>query len=77
MKQKFYKWLLRFSYRKLQHEITKLPDGIPGIRDIEAKCTGYSPRKLSFGEFAECEGDGHYLCRECCFYLKTGSNAQS
>jgi hypothetical protein len=37
-------------------------DGLPGIRDIDARCDVFRP-----GEPAgtECAGDGHYLCAEC------------
>lgn len=42
-----------------------LPDGVPGIRDIEAICPAYSPRKRLPGDWSDCEGDGHYLCKGC------------
>ena len=66
-------YIMQLAYRKLttyESKITEksLPDGIPGIRDVNAKCTGYAPRKLELGEFNSCESDGHYLCEECAFY---------
>jgi hypothetical protein len=70
MRQKFWKWLLRLAYRNLRHNQTHLPDGVPGKRSKDAECTGYSPRKLKMGESAQCEGDGHYLCGECCFKMQ-------
>lgn len=36
--------------------------GDPGVRDPDFVCTEYSPGKPEYGR---CEGDGHYLCREC------------
>jgi len=49
----------------------KLPVGIPGMRDPDNKCPGYTPRKRLPGEpGANCETDGHYLCNKCAFKLK-------
>jgi hypothetical protein len=47
---------------------TKLPMGIPGMRDPDNRCSGYAPRKHVIGDaLADCETDGHYLCKECAF----------
>lgn len=67
----FWRWLMRLSYRKLKGNQPILPTGIPGIRDVDAPCTGYAPRKRVMGDaLPECETDGHYLCKECCFNVK-------
>ena len=59
-------WLkvIRFSYRRIAGPDGE-PDGVPGRRDPDALCHGYSPRKRQNGDW-DCEGDGHYLCFECC-----------
>jgi len=36
--------------------------GGPGVRDTNAPCDMFSPGKPTNGG---CQGDGHYLCREC------------
>ena len=36
--------------------------GGPGVRDTKAPCDMFSPGKPTNGG---CQGDGHYLCREC------------
>ena len=62
----FWLWLLRFSYKKLRDFNNPLPVGIPGMRDPENKCTGYTPRKWRARDAQpDCESDGHYLCNEC------------
>ena len=39
----------------------RVPDGIPGIRDINWVCTDFA-----YGQpTGICETDGHYLCQEC------------
>ncbi len=60
---RFWLWLCRFASSRLPKG-KKMPHGIPGIRDPEAPCTGYEPRKHEHGDY-ECESDGHYLCAEC------------
>lgn len=68
-------WLLvvRFSYRRLRNKFLYqhggIPDGVPTIRDVDARCTGYEPRKNHPGDW-DCEGDGHYLCSECCHLVR-------
>lgn len=66
MKHKFWLWLLRLSYTKIATASPELPDGVPGFRSKDNPCTGYSPRKVLLFDYRECEGDGHYLCKECC-----------
>jgi hypothetical protein len=51
--------------------VDKLPVGIPGIRDPDNRCAGYTPRKRLVSDApADCESDGHYLCNECVFKNK-------
>jgi hypothetical protein len=46
--------------------IERMPDGLPGVRDVDAPCAdftpGTSPGTLRIGD---CDTDGHYLCEEC------------
>lgn len=64
----FWVWLCRFAYRKAKSKV-KFGTGIPGNRDPENPCIGYSPRKRTDGDSEpECDGDGHYLCKECIFF---------
>jgi hypothetical protein len=58
---------LRIAHRRWNNR-ERIPDGVPGIRDIENPCKCYSPSERTpiLGEDAlGCQGDGHYLCREC------------
>lgn len=63
--------LLRLASRvahRRWNDPARIPDGVPGIRDIENPCHCYSPaaRLHVLGANAMgCQGDGHYLCREC------------
>jgi hypothetical protein len=51
--------------------VETLPIGIPGMRDPDNRCSGYTPRKRIMGDApADCESDGHYLCKECAFLEK-------
>ena len=64
----FWLWLCRLSYKRMKIAVDKLPVGIPGMRDPDHKCSGYSPRKWMQGDAnPDCESDGHYLCYECAF----------
>lgn len=63
--ERFWVWLCRFSARRIVIGKGEMPCGIPTIRDPDAKCTGYEPRKRKGGDW-DCVGDGHYLCKECC-----------
>jgi len=63
---KFWLWLLRFAYKKLLIINSRIPDGVPGIRDSSSKCSGYEPREHKLSDWADCASDGHYLCKECC-----------
>jgi hypothetical protein len=72
--KRFWLWLTIFSWRRLHPGPTvKIPDGIPGLRSVEAQCSGYEPRKYKFGDWQECETDGHYLCLECCHKAPTAT----
>lgn len=64
----FWLWLCRLSYRNMQIAVEKLPVGVPGMRDPDNKCAGYTPRKRLPGDApADYQSDGHYLCKECVF----------
>lgn len=66
----FWLSIMRFAYKRIKYNQDKMPIGIPGNRDPENPCTGYSPRKRLSGDYpAECETDGHYLCKECVFNI--------
>jgi len=58
--------IARFAYRRYAKASSVKPVGIPGNRDPEHECIRYSPRKKLFGDWDDCESDGHYLCRKCC-----------
>lgn len=75
MSARFWLAVLRFAYRRLREPVTRLPDGVPGIRDVDAPCSAYSPRVRERYE-AECRGDGHYLCAECALLAPPGDEEQ-
>lgn len=68
MKPGFWKWLCIFAYRRCAEPVTRAPDGLPGIRDRLNRCGVFEPRPRQPGDFRDCAGDGHYLCKECCHY---------
>lgn len=39
------------------------PDGTARVRDVEAPCEFYEPGEPGSALGADCESDGHYLCR--------------
>lgn len=41
---------------------TRIPDGTPGIRDVDAPCDVFEPGMPGGGR---CDTDGHYICVEC------------
>ena len=58
-----YRWSEPIPYvaEAVKPQNVRIPDGIPGIRDVDAVCTMYDP-----GEAAgDCETDGHHLCSTC------------
>lgn len=59
-------WLCRFAYRRLKQSKGRFPNGVPTVRDVDSRCHAYEPRKRQLGDFRDCQGDGHYLCAECC-----------
>ena len=70
----FWAWVARFAYRRWCALMPpgKKPVGVPGNRDPKFPCDHYDPRPPGYREIGfgwECEGDGHYLCRECCHWL--------
>jgi len=62
----FWKWLCLFSYRRYAIATENKPTGIPNNRDPNHPCTGYEPRTKRTMDWGDCDGDGHYLCDECC-----------
>jgi hypothetical protein len=74
----FWHWLFRFAFRRYMAGTprTDLPDGIPLLRDPEGPCTFYEPRRRELGDFSDCQGDGHYLCRECCHHVDHLTNGR-
>lgn len=61
----FWRGVCRFAFRRLSIPHRQEPDGIPLRRSADDPCAGYSPRHFIGGDWLGCEGDGHYLCREC------------
>lgn len=53
-----------FAYRRWAPPTFPTPDGVPGIRDRDARCSSYAPRAWRLGDWP-CAGAGHYLCEEC------------
>ncbi len=51
-------------WRALISEVNggRIPDGEPGVRDVDAPCDVFEPGESGHGP---CETDGHYLCVEC------------
>jgi len=46
----------------------RVPDGEPGIRDVDAPCEDFQPAGAPWVYAAgngECSSDGHYICAEC------------
>lgn len=78
MLQKFYVCMLRFFYRRIRMTSHKPPTSLPGHRDPDSVCHGYTPvsRRAPVGQGwisgpnggAVCAGDGHYLCHDCAYF---------
>ena len=64
--KKFWLLIARFAYRRAAEPISKAPTGLPFMRDPDAPCHCYEPRRKHVRDFGDCESDGHYLCKECC-----------
>lgn len=62
----FWRSVALFAYRRWVRPGGPKPVGIPGNRDPDNPCRVFEPRPRRPGDFADCLGDGHYLCRECC-----------
>lgn len=63
----FWHAVAKFAYRRYirrSEDNGVRPVGIPGNRDPQNPCTAFVPSRAS-GFRRDCEGDGHYLCREC------------
>jgi hypothetical protein len=68
--QRIWRRVLRFAYNRLKQQHGRLPNGIPGIRDVDHPCSGYTPLKPGEerGPEAQCMSDGHYMCGECVYF---------
>lgn len=44
----------------------RVPDGYPGIRDVDAQCDAYEPVEVAMSATTrgDCDTDGHYLCAD-------------
>lgn len=57
-------------WRSLVNEINggRIPDGEPGIRDVDAPCEAFEPAgapwQIADGS-GTCQTDGHHMCVEC------------
>jgi len=72
---KIYLKLAIYFWRKVAMPIDgKNKIGLPRYRDPDNVCDYYEPRKPRLGDFQDCNGDGHYLCKVCCHLKKGGSN---
>lgn len=66
LRQRFWRAICLFAYRRWNNPITVQPVGLPGHRDPESPCDYYTPRPRHPLDWSErCEGDGHYLCKRC------------
>jgi DNA-directed RNA polymerase subunit RPC12/RpoP len=57
-------------WRALVSELNggRIPDGTPGIRDVNAPCDHFEPAGEPFEHAngsGSCMTDGHYICSEC------------
>lgn len=69
MKNKFWKWLALFAYKQIKDDPKAIKYGIPGQRDVDNPCKSYFPgQHEKYRGFNHCDGDGHYLCKECRFF---------
>lgn len=50
--------------------------GDKAVRDPEATCLDFDPSPAGLGHFAECDGDGHYLCRACKWKTRVSGEKQ-
>lgn len=75
--QVIWRLIARFAYRRWCRMGDQHPTGIPGNRDPASPCTAYAPRSKISGDFEDCLGDGHYLCRECCHLDATAQKESS
>lgn len=62
----FWRVVAIFAYRRWATPAAQKPTGIPGNRDPEFPCPAFAPRPRQFGDFRDCQTDGHYLCADCC-----------
>jgi hypothetical protein len=69
MVKRFWKWLALFAYRRWAVPAEKKPTGIPLNRDPECPCPAFEPRPRHYRDWGKCQGDGHYLCNECCHWI--------
>ena len=62
-------WLAvhQYYYRKVAMLYPRKTAGLPGNRDPESPCEVYAPRPQHPTDWLDgCQGDGHWLCAECC-----------
>jgi hypothetical protein len=71
MLKPFWRWLAIFAYRRRAVPGPK-PVGVPFHRDPDDPCHVYEPRAARPADWADCQGDGHHLCRGCC-HLEPGT----
>lgn len=57
--------------------IDKQGVGMKGIRDPEACCAEFDPSAQEPGDFAQCDGDGHYLCKSCRWKTRVSGEEQT
>jgi hypothetical protein len=55
--------VLAAGWRWLTKPRGRIPDGTPGIRDVDHPCEMFEPGHGCW--LNDCQGDGHYLCQEC------------
>jgi len=63
--KRFWRRLTLFAYKHYTGSDKVAPLGTRFIRDPDAPCEEYDPRK-HLGTWADCDTDGHYLCKNCC-----------
>lgn len=50
------------------------PDGVEGVRSVAYPCPDFDFDGLEPNGAGTCDGDGHYLCRECSHLSRRGPN---
>ncbi len=73
VRQRIWRAVALFAYRRWAIPLRAPPDGVPGLRDRDSPCTAYDPRPTMRGDWGSCESDGHYLCAECAHLARCSS----